>query len=143
MTILKTSLFNTQRASRVKALLIVPWLVAALVACGSQLTPEQEIHEYLYMNQPVTGEQFIAWADENLADYPNRRVYRALYNEGESQAKKGHPNAIVVLNQAAKAWAKDKGLHYETKHWLGLYDEAMANLAEAPHGELKLWPDDE
>jgi hypothetical protein len=109
-------------------------------ACGRpELSPESQIRSYLYQNQRTTGEQFVEWANKNLAQYPTRRVYKALYNEGTSHAKSGHPNAIAMLSYAARAWAADKHLQYDPSDWQKLQEQAIANLREDP-GELQLWP---
>ena len=120
--------------------LLLTLLTIMLGACGqSELSPESQIRNYLYQNQRTADEQFVKWANENLAQYSTRRVYKALYNEGMSHAESGHPNAIAILSYAARAWAADKHLPYDPNDWQKLQEQAIANLREDP-GELKLWP---
>jgi hypothetical protein len=112
-----------------------------LAACGGKpRSVEDHIRLFIYENQSANGGQFVAWANTNLTDYSSRQIYRALYNEGKSQAKQGHPNTIVALSYAAKAWAKDKGLSYRYGQWDTLHEEALSNLRDVPHGDLQLWP---
>ena len=122
------------------SLLLTFVLLTMLVACNSQPRPiEDEIRLYLYENQTDTGQQFVRWADKNLSDYSSRQIDRALYNEGKSQAKQGHPNAVVALSFAAQAWAEDNGLSYKYSKWHMLHQEAIDNLRDVPNGKLQLW----
>ena len=133
-----------QNVSNLISLLAALLLVSVLAACGSgaNISAEAQIREYLYRNQPTSGQQFVEWANKNLPDYPARRVYRALQDEARSHAKLGHPNAIVVLSFAAQSWAKEKSLPYNRRDWVTMHQEAIANLRDDP-GELQLWPPEE
>jgi hypothetical protein len=115
-------------------------LLLTLAACGPKaLTPEQQIREYIFVHQPVTGSDFVAWANVALADYPSRRIYRALYDQGQIQAEEGHPNAVATLSFAARAWAEEKNLTYNPADWLAMQQQAIANLRDDP-GQINLWP---
>jgi hypothetical protein len=120
--------------------LVITLLIMMMGACTqSELPPESQIRNYLYQNQPMTAEKFVEWANEHLAQYSTRRVYKALYNEGTSHAKSGHPNAVAMLSYAARAWAADKHLPYDPNDWQKLQEQAIANIRQDP-GELQLWP---
>ncbi|HMQ55660.1 MAG TPA: hypothetical protein PKD98_26505 [Anaerolineae bacterium] len=120
--------------------LLISFLLLILTACGSQpLTPEQQIREYIFVHQPVTGPDFVDWANVALADYPSRRVYRAIYSQGQTEADKGHPNAVATLSFAARAWAEEKNLTYNPTDWLAMQQQAIANLRDDP-GQINLWP---
>jgi hypothetical protein len=125
-----------------KHLVIALLLGSLLVACtaaGPDRSLEDKIREYLYRYQPTTGQQFVKWANRNLAGYSSRQVYRALYDEAKFQADLGHPNVVGVLSFAAKAWAEEKGLQYDPGQWMNFQQEAISNLRSEP-GELQLWP---
>ena len=119
-------------------------LVPAFTACdiGHELSPEEQINSYFFQNQPVTGPKFVKWANKNLVDYSNRRVYKALYNVGKSRAELGHPNAIAMLSSAAQAWADAKGLSHHALDWVALQQTASDNMREPVNGEVKFWPED-
>lgn len=121
------------------AVLLVP--IFAACSIGQQLSPEEQVRSYFFRNQPVTGPQFVKWANENLADHSNRRVYKALYNVGKSHAELGHPNAIAMLSSAAQAWADDKGLSYSAREWVALQQIAINNIREPVGSEVKFWPE--
>jgi hypothetical protein len=116
-------------------------LPTLLMACGSQpRSPEDQIRSYIFENPSATGEQFVDWADENLSEYSDRKIYSALYNEGKAQGEQGHPNAIAALSFAARAWAEDKGLPYSPNRWLELQQNAISNLHEPSNGKFPFWP---
>jgi hypothetical protein len=127
-----------------KFLWIVLLLMPTFAACSisREQSPEEQIRSYFFQNQPVTGPQFVKWANENLADYSNRRVYKALYNVGKSHAELGHPNAIAMLSSTAQAWADAKGLPYSTLDWVALQQIAIDNIREPVGSEVKFWSED-
>jgi hypothetical protein len=111
-----------------------------LTACNEEEPePESLIRSFIYENQPVTEEDFLRWAGKNLSGFSSRRVYEAIYNEGKSQAKQGHPAATGVLQSLAKAWSRAKGLPYNTETWKDLQKEALDNL-EANPTLRGIWP---
>ena len=126
----------------VGAIVACSLLLTTLTACVAAKTPtlQDHIREYLYKLQPTTGEQFVQWANRELAAYPAREVFETLLAEGKFQAELGHPNVVGVLSFCASAWAQQKGLTtYYVDDWLALQEEAKANLREEP-GTLQLWP---
>lgn len=123
-------------------IVLLPVLTLSACSTGSELSPEEQIRSYFFQNQPVTGPQFVKWANENLADHSNRRVYKALYNVGKSHAELGHPNAIAMLSSAAQAWADAKGLSYRALDWVALQQTAIDNIREPVGGEVKFWSED-
>jgi hypothetical protein len=132
----------TFQSACLRPLLAAPLLVLALAACaslGGSRSLEDQIREFIYANQPSTGQQFVSWADTALAGYSSQQVFTALHNEGEFQARSGHPNAVSVLSFAARAWAEQKHLQYAPDRWLAMQDEAKKNLRSDP-GQLQLWP---
>jgi hypothetical protein len=123
---------------------IVAWslLLSTLTACVAGNTPalQDRIREYLYKYQPTTGQQFVLWANRELATYTAREVFGTLQAEGKLQAQLGHPNVVGVLSFCASAWAQHKGLiTYRADEWLALQEEAKVNLRDEP-GTLQLWP---
>lgn len=113
----------------------------AIFGCGFNAPPDmqQEIRKFFYENQTEASDRFVDWADENLRDYSDRRIYNALQEEGKYHASIGHPNAISVISFAARNWANDKGLVYEERYWIDLQAEAVENIRSQP-GELQIWP---
>lgn len=111
-----------------------------LAACGSQPTPEEQIRQFIFTNQPSTPKQFVRWANTNLTDYSSRQIYNAILSEGQRQAGLGHANAVNVLSQAALAWAQEKHLRYNPDEWVETQKIAISNLRQGPAGELQLWP---
>ncbi len=126
--------------------IVIAVLVLPVVACAgnSIATPErnlqESVHYYIYDQQPVSGAEFVQWANANLKKYSAKQVQKALYTEGKRQAKEGHPNAVAALSFADQAWSKEKGLKYDRDRWVGLQEEAKKNLRETPSGTLQLWP---
>lgn len=116
-------------------------LATLLVGCktAGPTTAQDKIREYLYRYQPTTGEQFAAWAAQDLTDYAPRQVYDAILAEGRFQAELGHPNGVGVLSFAAQAWATRNDYQYDAVQWITLQQEATENLRSAP-GTLRLWP---
>ena len=128
------------RINRALFIFIVFLFTITFSACGPQPTPEEQIRQFIFTNQPTTPEQFVRWANKNLADYSTRQVYKAIYNEGERQAELGHANAVGVLSHAALAWSETKNLQYNPAEWTEIQQEAISNLRQGPAGELQLWP---
>lgn len=116
-------------------------------ACDSLPTPgserdlQEEIHNYFYANKTLSKpEDFVAWANKNLADYSDREIYRALYKDAADHAEQGHPNAVSKISYCALAWTAEKGLEYKKGDWQDLREKALTNERVAPTGELQLWP---
>ncbi|HRV90545.1 MAG TPA: hypothetical protein P5526_00100 [Anaerolineae bacterium] len=132
-----------QRFAHIKQalpMLVIFTLALILSSCGSQPTPEEQIRQFIFTNQPSTPEQFVRWANTNLTDYSTRQIYKAIYSEGERQAELGHANAVGVLSHAALAWAEAKHLQYNPAEWTEIQQTAISNLRQGPAGELQLWP---
>lgn len=125
-----------------RCLLVMVIFILALIlaACGSQSTPEEQIRQFIFTNQPSTPEQFVRWANTNLTAYSSRQIYKAIFSEGQRQAELGHANAVNVLSQAALAWAQEKHLRYNPDEWAETQKIAISNLRQGPAGELQLWP---
>ena len=117
-------------------------MAAVLAGCNFELIGRRplgdRIRNYLYASQPSTGEEFVAWATENLSDYTPREIYDALGEQGAFQAQRGHPNVVGVLSFCAKAWAEEYGFEYDPYEWVVWNQEAMANLRRP--GRFLLWP---
>ena len=135
------SKLSNRRATITAALAVL--FAFALFGCGfgTPTSLQQEIRKFFYENQTDAGEKFVGWAEKNLQDYPARRIYSALYTEGEYHADLGHPNAISVISFAARSWANEKGILYEEQEWRQLQQKALENIRSEP-GELQLWPED-
>ncbi len=127
------------------------WLMIAvglvsLVACTNPTiaAPErnlqESIHYYIYDQQPVSGGAFVAWANANLSQYSTQSVQKALFKEGQRQAKEGHPNGVAALSFADQAWSKEKALTFKRDRWTALQKQATKNIRQTPSGTLQLWP---
>lgn len=132
--------FAVTRVLRIVALL---GLVVFGAACAEERTLEDEIRHYVYETQPVSGEMFVAWAEDNLLEEnSSREIYTALVNEAQLQAERGHPNAVAVLSVAAQSWATKKRLSYRARQWQVIQQTAIENMRSEP-GQLQLWPEDQ
>lgn len=132
--ILKFKYFNLN-------LLFIFLVIALMTACSPFISYslKDQIREYFYKYQPTTGEQFVAWANQNLTDYSAQQIYNTLLDQGKYEAQLGHPNIVGVLSFAARDWAKQNSFQYNPEHWLTLQQEAKSNMREEP-GQLQLWP---
>lgn len=117
-------------------------LITLLGGCGpdEQASVEEQIRQYLYHNQPLDGDKFVAWANSELNGHSSREVYRALTSVGQTQAELGHPNAVAALSFAAQAWAESKSLKYQPAEWKTIQQVAIDNLQNGRQSELNLWP---
>lgn len=135
---LKLPLFS--RIKQALPILVIFIFALILLSCGPQPTPEEEIRQFIFTNQPSTPEEFVRWANTNLTNHSTRQIYKAIHNEGERQAELGHANAVGVLSHAARAWAEAKNLQYDSSEWGKVQQAAIDNLRQGPEGELQLWP---
>ncbi len=134
----------SRRQSRLT--LAIAILAFVFLACSNRTitAPDRglqgDIHYYIFDQQPVTGQEFVRWADQELTQYSSREVQKALYEEGKRQAKEGHPNAVAVLSYADQAWAEAKHLKYDRDQWYNLQTEAKNNMRALPQNDIQLWP---
>lgn len=130
-----------QKSKFFLTILVLTLLLFGCTSLMSDLSLQGQIREYLYKYQPTTGPQFVIWANNNLSDYSPHQVYTALHEEGEFQAKLGHPNVVGVLSFATRSWAEQNNLQYNPRKWQTWQEEAIDNLRTTPE-KLQLWPED-
>ncbi len=123
------------------ALIAINIIILFIAGCGfnTPLSLQQKVRMFFYENQIEAGPKFVEWANKNLNEYTNKAIMEALLEEGKYHANLGHPNAIAVINFAAKNWANETHLRYNPKDWEKLREVAMSNLRSEP-GEVQLWP---
>ncbi len=133
-------------ANRKKSILLItaPLIIVLLsMACSLEtpLTLQQKIRMFFYEQQSDAADEFVNWADDNLDGYTSQNIYEALYEEGKYHAELGHPNAIIIVSQASRQWARKHGYRYDEKDWQELQAVALENIKTGPAGQLQIWPE--